>query len=232
MAYAPTVTGISGLVSYWKLNETTGTVATDTNATQNGTYNGGPTLNQTSLLPADAEVCALFDGVNDNVLVGNLAALQLTTGTVVAWVKTVNSPSGQRIIVSKQEAFSMFLQAGTLAGWDAGGSASRSSGYYCGDNAVHMVAYRFASGVAAGSNFWADGSARGAAFQMTVLNQNSALWIGEEANGAYSETWGGYKQHVAVYNRKLTDAELTSLWNAGGAPTPPSTAPSLSLIHI
>ena len=59
-----------------------------------------------------------FDGVNDFVNCGNSASVQISTGTVEAWIKTANAGTSFRSIVTKGGAWSLFLQDNILIAYD------------------------------------------------------------------------------------------------------------------
>lgn len=71
-------------VGFWRLDEATGTVATDTGSgAQNGTYSGGFTLAQTVSAVTDAgNTGVLFDGVNGHA-VATIAAGPAATNTTI-----------------------------------------------------------------------------------------------------------------------------------------------------
>src|SRR3990167_7744794 len=60
----------TGLVSHWKMDETTGTTATDSVGTNNGTLTNGPTWTTGKLNNALS-----FDGSNDYVSMGSPSSL-------------------------------------------------------------------------------------------------------------------------------------------------------------
>ena len=73
----------TGLVSHWKLDETSGTIATDSAGTNNGTLTNGPTWVTGKLNNALS-----FDGTNDYVNAGNPASLtDINVKTISAWIK-------------------------------------------------------------------------------------------------------------------------------------------------
>jgi hypothetical protein len=79
-SYSGAVTSTPGLTAYWRLGETSGTVARDVRGTANGTYVGGPALGARSALSWDADPSARFDGVDDEMSAGAAAA-----GTLEGW---------------------------------------------------------------------------------------------------------------------------------------------------
>jgi hypothetical protein len=91
-----------GAVGAWLHDETSGTNSTDITAnTNDGTYTGGVTLNQ-SVTGMGFTKAALFDGSNDYVTVPDHATLDLTTAvTLEAFIKPDSSVGGERAAVSK-----------------------------------------------------------------------------------------------------------------------------------
>jgi hypothetical protein len=93
-------------VGWWRLGETSGTVATDIGtANNNGTYTGGFTLNQVPLENGDANPSITFDGSTGYVNVADNAAYSIPTTdklTVVAVVQfPTTAPTGIQNIVAK-----------------------------------------------------------------------------------------------------------------------------------
>jgi trimeric autotransporter adhesin len=91
--YPGTIGATAGLVNYWRLGEASGTTATDSKGTSNGTYTGGVTLGAAGAVAGDSNKAATFDGVNDSVDVADTAALRLNgSWTVEFWAKAVSYP--------------------------------------------------------------------------------------------------------------------------------------------
>jgi hypothetical protein len=83
----------SGPVSYWPLNETSGTTAMDLVGTNHITYGGTYTLNQEPLRNTDGQPCVLFTTADaaGNTRVAYNDSLNPTQFTVECWVKPVNT---------------------------------------------------------------------------------------------------------------------------------------------
>src|SRR4051794_29175861 len=96
---------------YWRLGETSGTTATDTAGSNNGTYTNGPQLGSASLLGGEAGNSAVhFDGTNDYVGVPSSGALSPTARvSVEAWIKPDALPASGSFatIASKREAYAL-----------------------------------------------------------------------------------------------------------------------------
>jgi VCBS repeat-containing protein len=83
-----------GAASYWRLGETSGTVATDAKGVANGTYAGGVTLAQTGALSGDTDKAASFDGVDDTVTAGDVYDFAGTVAfSVEFWAKKDTNPA-------------------------------------------------------------------------------------------------------------------------------------------
>jgi hypothetical protein len=81
--YASRVLSTPGLKAYWRLGETSGTVAADVTGQAAGTYVAGVGLGARGALSRDADPAARFDGVDD-AMEGGGAALA-GAGTVEGW---------------------------------------------------------------------------------------------------------------------------------------------------
>ncbi|MBI2346926.1 MAG: M36 family metallopeptidase [Deltaproteobacteria bacterium] len=114
----------SDLVSWWRLEETSGTTATDTVSGNTGTLQGSP-------LPTTAgsvDGALTFDGSADYVEVPDTSSLDVGTGdfSIDAWVRP-DTVSGTRVIVEKRHSsqvkgkgvqmtgYSFFLEEGCLS---------------------------------------------------------------------------------------------------------------------
>ena len=61
-----------------------------------------------------------FNGTNQYINCGNSAALQITQGTISAWVRATSGNSSFRGIVVKQNAWGLFLNSNVLIAFDWG----------------------------------------------------------------------------------------------------------------
>jgi hypothetical protein len=101
-----------GPVGYWRLGESSGTVAADSAGASAGAYTGGVTLGALGALSGDANTAARFDGVDDRVNMADPGSGALDFGTgdfsVEAWVRT--TVNGERAVVSKRPSTGAFWQ--------------------------------------------------------------------------------------------------------------------------
>ncbi len=72
-------------VSYWRLNDASGTTMIDTAGERNGTYRNGVTLAQRTGL--GCSTVAWFDGVNDYAEVSHRSKYELAQGSIAVWFR-------------------------------------------------------------------------------------------------------------------------------------------------
>jgi hypothetical protein len=189
----------------------TGTVWTDLSGYgNNGTLTNGPTYSSAN------GGSIVFDGTNDVVTCGNAASLQITVGTIAAWINATNSNSGYNGIIAKQFAWSLFVRDNLLVSYDWGaGGGERNTGVTVGNNTWKYVAMSFNETIGTPSNnaiIYIDGSP---VLTTTVKNnsQSVALAIGDGSVPSASQNFGGNISQVTVYNRVLSAAEVTQNYN-------------------
>lgn len=126
LTYDATVAGLPGIVSEWKLDETSGTNADDWIGGFDGTYTGGVTLaNVDGPLPAPSGItpaqAPFFDDTDDHVNVTDNAAHDVGTAdfTVGCWFKR-STLLNLGVLVSKKNG------TGATAGWYCGFNSTNS----------------------------------------------------------------------------------------------------------
>jgi concanavalin A-like lectin/glucanase superfamily protein/lysyl oxidase/fibronectin type III domain protein len=208
-------------VSYWRLDEPSGTTAADERGANPGTYVNGPTLGAAGLLGSDTDKAVSFDGTNDQVKIASSNSLNLTSPfTLEAWIKPTSLPStGSFVsILTKAESYSLQLngprleftvmQNGTRKRLQAPSGAVAAGGTY------HVLAT-------------ADGTTQrlylnGKEVASTPLSggptsTTNPLFIGSW-NGK-EEFFKGTIDEVAVYNTALTAARDSAHYSAGTSTT-------------
>jgi parallel beta-helix repeat protein len=80
------------LVSWWKLDEGSGTTAADSASNNNGTLNGNPVWTTGQI-----DGALSFDGNSDYVDIGDKSSLELSSFTISAWIKPADVNSLQQI---------------------------------------------------------------------------------------------------------------------------------------
>ncbi len=155
-----------------------------------------------------------FDGAATYIAMsGNPASLQLSQGTVSAWIKTSNAGTSYRGIVSKASAYGMYLMGNIFGVYDNGAPAFRSTGVNLADNKWHHVSFSFDSGVTNGTLLYIDGVL---VLTTTLTNTSQATNVQvSRGQGGASQIFNGAIDDVRIYNRILPASEIKQLYNMG-----------------
>jgi hypothetical protein len=212
--------------SYWRLDESSGTVAADQTGANGGTYVGGVTLAQAGALAGDTNTSALFDGVNDYVTALDSSSLDLTTAVgVEAWVKRTKSAAYQVIVgkpgngQSKFENYALWLDTSNrVIGYFGDGVNFVSVVGPAIDTNWHHVVTTYDNATA---KIYVDGTLRASTASTIRLTANALpLNIGRASSSAYY--FGGRIDELAVYPSALSAQRVQAHYNAGiGADTRP-----------
>jgi hypothetical protein len=163
-----------------------------------------------------------LDGVDDTVHVPDSESLQAITNnfSIEAWVKPSSLPSGDPyydsgIVVREGyvKGFALVTKGDTFGLWigtDSVPGVIATSGPITTTNWYHVV------GTYDGSNarIYVDGELENTQPATIVIN-NVDLYIGSTAGG--QRFFNGLIDEVAIYNRTLTDAEISAIYHAGYA---------------
>lgn len=209
-----------GAAGVWPLDEGAGTTTLDTSDSNvPGSLVNGPAWTAGRLGSALA-----FDGVDDYVEIPHAAALGAYPLTVATWIKTT-SASGVRGIVNKYAAgsfngWNLFLNDGKLCAWHlrdsanyvygGGGCTLDLAGYN--DGQWHHIAYVVD---AAGGRLYVDGALRGSlgwTGNPGATSTTQPVRLGHYP-GAFggAEYFPGLLDDVRIYDRALSDADITGL---------------------
>ena len=89
----------SGLVSYWRLGEASGTTAVDEMGVNTGTYVGSPTLAVTGLLAGDPDTATTLNGSSQYVTAGTTnIPVGATARTLAIWATVPSAGNGGAFI--------------------------------------------------------------------------------------------------------------------------------------
>jgi hypothetical protein len=173
-----------------------------------GTFPTTPTYNSAN------NGSIVFDGTDDKVDCGNSATLQITQGTISAWIKADSANVGFNGIITKQLAWSLFVKDNILISYDWGNATERSTGITVGNGTWNHVAMTFTETVGTPSNnaiIYVNGSP---VLTTTVKHsaQTAPVQIGDGNNT--SQNFGGNIAQASVYNRVLSAKEILRNYNA------------------
>lgn len=214
--------------AWWRLNESSGTVMTDSMGRHPGTYNGNVTLGVAGL-PFSSTTAANFDGSHGATktygMVPYSPILNSEIFTVEAWVQSSNIVSDMGILSShatgssgpyKGKGYFMHRPtSGTMEG-DIGLN-DQYSYYFITMNAFipnkwTQVAMQWNSGT--GLNFYQDGALAIGGFGDFVRNTSSPFLVGYVDPFIFDFAWNGNIADVAYYTTALSAAQLNSHYQA------------------
>ncbi len=211
-------------LGYWRLNETSGSIAHDYLNGRNGNYLSA-TLNQAGYNPVDADRAVRF-GPGNNSYVGGIpvdfATNTSAAFTVEAWVKAGGQTTDAGIVTKGTGAGGEQFNLDTGAGGhayrffvrDAGGSAHLANGTITpNNNWQHLVGVcnqfsnqviLYVNGVSNASGTVTAGSG--------LLSSANAMTIGSRQSGtaAYDNQFNGTIDEVVLYNYALTPAQVAA----------------------
>lgn len=219
---------LSGLVAYYPLTESSGVAvnrAPDTYGTLPGTVTGA-----TQGVDGLVGRAYSFDGVNDNVAAAGvinshaqktiLGFFFSTTSTYRAFsISGLGEASGQRLTVTTSSTVQLEL-TGTAGGVRITTGANTYAGSW------NMVAITTPTLIEANARTGSDGKIyiwgpNASGLQSTTSGNiggtggtRDALYLG--SMGASAGWFAGRQQHIAVFNRELTEAELQRIARVAG----------------
>ncbi|MEM3455459.1 MAG: LamG domain-containing protein, partial [Candidatus Micrarchaeia archaeon] len=209
----------TGMISYWKFDEGSGTIAYDYLGYNNGTLLYGANWSQGVVNSA-----VNLDGVDDYVSVPTSSSLQspaITNAiTIAAWVYLRSIPSAETYIVSHNYRFYEFRIGSwgqtQLSAYLGNGTnfANYDSGYYVPLNQWHHYVV-----TANGTNvkFYVDGVLVKTLAQTLPLGvYNTPMYIGRRSPAEW-DPLNGIIDEVAIFNRSLSDLEIQQLYNASNS---------------
>lgn len=206
---------LTGLVGYWKLDESSGTAA-DSEGSNTGTVTGTVTQGATGKI---GTAYTFIGGGSSYLNCGTDASLRITSaGSISAWIYQTSSGPYSTVVGNDdfdtdRHGYNFFVRAdGTVSLELASASAAQSiNGGTITNNAWHHIVATWD-----GSNvhIYIDGVDGGAVSQTVTPTQNtSSFRIANASVGTYDFT--GTIDEVGVWSRALTSGEVTSLYNSG-----------------
>jgi hypothetical protein len=213
---APPSTLTNGLVSRWKLDETTGTTTEDSGPAGNdATLKGGATWLKTGCFPAAKYAnpgCVRIDGSDDLVELGlKMLPTYNKPMTLSLWVTYTSVTSNNQVFIAFTDEqnngarLKFGLKAGDLAAWRSDSVILASVAAPAAD-AWHHVVYTYDGRT---HTLYVDGTMRDTSTQTTDTGTVSSARLGTLHTN--TERLKGDLDEVRVYSRALTAAEVMEL---------------------
>ncbi|QRQ79986.1 LamG domain-containing protein [Glutamicibacter protophormiae] len=215
---------------YWRLDETSGSVAKDATIAKNdGTINGAVDFGREPALPQGA---ALGFGAENAAVVGNLAQYNPTVFTAEAWFKTTSGNGGKIIgfgnaasgLSSSYDRHVYMRNDGTLSfGTYTGVENLATTSQAYNDGQWHHVAATLSG---EGMKLYVDGALRASNPESGAEPFNGYWRVGGDRvwGGANSSWFNGDIDEAAVYSRALSQTEINEHYALVGAPNQAPTA--------
>ncbi|HEX3542169.1 MAG TPA: LamG-like jellyroll fold domain-containing protein [Acidimicrobiales bacterium] len=208
-----------GPAAYWRLGETSGTLANDSVGNNTGIYNG-VTEGTASLLTSDAtNGSASFDGTDDVVSIPSSAGLSPTTAfSVEAWVRPAALPAAGSFnsIVTKAESYSLQFDGPQLEFTTMQNGTRRRVKAPVGAVAVGQRYHVVGTYDGTTQRLYINGAlVASGAFSGSVSVNGNAVKLGSWDGN--SEYLNGTLDEPAVYGKVLTATQITNHYNAGVA---------------
>ena len=145
----------------------------------------------------------------------NAAALQINSGTIIVWARPSSVNSGFRGLLTKENAYGIFLYDNKLAIYDWGNAALRDTGITVGNGTWQMFSLTFSAiGTGTPSNN-AMLYRNGVLVMTTTLRLNTqattGVWL---ASNKGTQGFVGDVSSAYIYNTILTQPELLAHYNA------------------
>ena len=225
---------------WWRLDQTSGTTATDASGTGNtGSLGGGVTWSGGA---------ASFPGASGESIATNGPVLNTASSySVTAWANLASAGTGSDQTVAaafgaSATAFSLGYKAGThawvvnLAASDTanttGTSISAASNSAAAGSWTQLT-YVYDASTSTGT-LYVNGAQAATGSNAAPWNAAHALVVGNGYyNGAYTNPFNGQAQNVQAYPRALSASEVSSLYNAGSTGgTTASTTKATTSFHL
>jgi hypothetical protein len=225
--YKGTILSTSGLQSYWRFGETSGTTAKDLVGGKDGTYTNGVTLNQSGAIAGDSDPAASFDGSNDFVGYGdNYGFAGTASFSAEAWVNQTLAHSGWSARIfdkvnygTNRDGWLVVNQAGDNLAFirysgsaQAGTSVGAAAGLITAGNGWHHLVVTYD-----GTNMrlYVDGVLRAGPSSSTyAMNAHTSPFaVGATSGGG--NPFPGLIDDVAIYNVALSAQQVEEHYRSG-----------------
>ncbi len=227
-------------VSYWRLGETSGTIAGDDTVVGPGTFLGSPLLGVPGLVfNAPDNPGVGFNGATSDIRVGQTGAYDLTNRiSLEGWIKPTSLPAAgtTRSIIAKTGAYALQLNGPSIAFTIVQNGVRRTLTAPAGTIAAGVTAHVAATFDGTTQRLYVDGVEVASA----ALSGSADLTFGGVRIGTWdgaSEFFAGTIDDVSLWSKVLTPAQVATHFAAGqsplGAPAEPTaTAISASQVDL
>jgi hypothetical protein len=165
-----------------------------------------------------ANMGSMLFGANTYAFCENNTSLQISSGSISAWIKTTNAGSSYKGIITKQQNFGLFTFDNILVTYDWGNSAQRSTGINIADGLWKNVAMTFTTNIGTPSNnaiIYLNGIA---VLTTTIKLFDNTIRVEVARGGTIpsgdSQYFTGNISNTKIYNRVLSPEEIQQNYEA------------------
>ena len=196
-----------GLVSYYKMDEASGSVL-DAEGDNDGT-NSGATPNVAGKINTAYD---FEESQEDVITIPSDATLNITPNISISFWAKIESLAPKyypRRFLSKSGAFEITNREDELR-WTCAGNCYLLDGVLSTGSWIHVVVtYNGAT-----QRIYIDGNQNNNAFEGTLGTANTILYIGRY-HGGVNYDYDGLLDEIGIWDKELTQAEVTELYNSG-----------------
>jgi len=214
MAQVPNYVPANGLVGWWPFN---GNANDESGNGNNGSPGSGVTLTTDRFFTTNAAYA--FNGS------GNISLISLPTSgsqdfTISGWVKTNNTSVRKGIACWGQDNPSnstyFYITNNGYLKFDFAFNGGPQSPTFIADNNWHSVSITCTNGLV---QLYINGLATGTSLSMSPNISGSNKALGANIDNSASNNFVGNLDDIGIWNRALTQQEITTLYNAVNCPT-------------
>ncbi|HWN95885.1 MAG TPA: LamG-like jellyroll fold domain-containing protein [Methylomirabilota bacterium] len=214
-----------GPAAYWRLNETSGSVAYDYFGGHDGTY-ANVSLAVQGMVTGDSNTAAGFNGTNSVVTTGKSIMNALSAFSIVGWIRPGATQFNRAGLFGQNDVAEFgFINPTNIQIWTPGGGNLTVPYAFPTDEWHHVAA------VANGTNLkiFFDGVLQNTGGTVTANYGSSGFGFNIGGGGIFDTTTNFFRgtiDEVAVFARGLSDADITDLYQAA---TPPPSQIAISI---
>ncbi len=201
--YQTIVAATSGIIAYYKLDETSGTTAVDSISAANGTYTGGYTLNKSSAYPLTLGKAVQLDGSTGYIA----CPTQSISGSISieCWIYYDTLPINGMIVEKEpiNTQWELFFESGIL-NWRGG---STTALVLATSPSIHSWHHLVVTQNGTTAKIYVDGVLLTTGTVTAIGNGSGLINIGRYNSGYYLNA---IIDEVAIYNVELSQATINS----------------------
>ena len=218
LSYAQAVLA-DGPVGYWRLQETSGTVAADSSGNGNpGTYAGGFTLGETG--PFGTETGVLFNGTSGYVTVPSASVLQLTSPfTLEIWASVSSLGISNTYVLDKDDDYAIIFGYSTydyaFYSLATGSPSDSTTTIPISDTNWHYIVITYDGTTMVGYLDSEQKFSVSATFTCTTTTTPLTIAC-TDSSGSYTNSFAGALAECAVYDKALSATQVAAHYAASG----------------